>query len=66
MNFPAIPSSSSWNGDKFSLFVGNLPSGLEDGWLERILGVSLILVLSSGWVGCVGLEREREREERWR
>lgn len=38
--FPGVVPSQAWNGEKFSLFVGSLADGLEDGWLERILGVS--------------------------
>lgn len=26
-------------GEKFSLFVGSIVDGVENGWLERILGV---------------------------
>jgi RNA-binding protein 25 len=37
--FPGVVPSQAWNGEKFSLFVGSLADGLEDGWLERILGV---------------------------
>ncbi|BGP14510.1 hypothetical protein JCM10213_000384 [Rhodosporidiobolus nylandii] len=29
-----------WQGEKFSLFVGNIVDGVENGWLERLLGVA--------------------------
>lgn len=40
-SFPSMTASDSWDGQKFSLFVGNLADGVIDGWLERILGVSI-------------------------
>lgn len=38
--FPGVAPSAGWNGDKFSLFVGNIADGVSDAWLERIVGVS--------------------------
>lgn len=35
----ALDTGSSWTGERFSLFVGGI-AGIDDGWLERILGVS--------------------------
>lgn len=43
-NSIASNNAQVWGGEKFSLFVGGLPEGLEDGWLERILGVSSNMV----------------------
>ncbi|KAM0754808.1 hypothetical protein T439DRAFT_377233 [Meredithblackwellia eburnea MCA 4105] len=38
--FPGVTPSAAWNGEKFSLFVGNIAEGVVDGWLERILGTA--------------------------
>ena len=37
-SFVPAASSASYMGEKYSLFVGGI-AGIEDGWLERILGV---------------------------
>ncbi|KAK4058452.1 hypothetical protein OIO90_000611 [Microbotryomycetes sp. JL221] len=39
-HFPSVPTSSGWNGEKFSLFVGNIADGVSDQWLERIVGTA--------------------------
>lgn len=33
------PAPQEFVGEKFSLFVGSIVEGVENGWLERILGV---------------------------
>ena len=37
---PNSESAGGAGGEKFSLFVGNIADGIENGWLERILQVS--------------------------
>ncbi|GAA5884409.1 hypothetical protein JCM6882_005238 [Rhodosporidiobolus microsporus] len=37
---PPSTAAGAWQGDKFSLFVGNIVDGVENGWLERLLEVA--------------------------
>lgn len=48
---PSPAEGTNGIGEKFSLFVGSIADGVENGWLEKILQVSLARSRSRGAPG---------------